>query len=271
MTLGTYSPTRPGLFVTGTDTGVGKTVVSCAICRALRDRQPRIRIGALKPMASGCRRDREGLVSEDAEALAHFADSRQPLDVVNPIRFAAPLSPAAAAEKLGRPIDYEALDRSLKMLDEQSDVVLIEGVGGVMVPIDPDEPQRTVLDLMVAWDYPVLVVCRAGLGTLNHTALTVRALREAKLRVAGLVINGMPADTALSNDPSMAGNRQWLEKLTGVRVLTALPPCEAESVHPHQARIHDDILELAAMVDWLEHFKAPRTADRASIAEGSIR
>ena len=101
-----------GLFITGTDTGVGKTVVTCALAWALR-RQGVARVGVCKPFATGCRRDREGLVSPDAEALAHFADCRLPLDVINPLRFAAPLAPAVAAEQAGLPTDFAPLRRSL--------------------------------------------------------------------------------------------------------------------------------------------------------------
>lgn len=249
---------KPGLFITGTDTGVGKTVVSCAIAVALREAEPGIKLGVFKPMASGCRREREGLVSEDAEALAHFADSRHALEVINPVRFRAALSPAAAAEQAKVDIDYDAIRRSIERLDVESDLMMVEGVGGVMAPIDPSEPQTTVLDLMVLWDYPVLVVCRAGLGTLNHTALSVAALRTAGLRVAGLVINGLPPDTALCEDASLSSNWAWLEKLTKVPVVIGLPPCEESTVRPHLARLDEQITEQAGLVSWRSFFKPPR-------------
>ncbi len=184
---------QPGLFVTGTDTGVGKTVVTCAIAAALRA-QGMARVGVCKPLASGCRKEREGLVNTDAEALAHFADCRLPLDVINPIRLAPPMAPAMAAAVSGERIDWAGLARALQRLDEASDGLLLEGVGGLLVPLDPKQPTLTVLDLAAAMGYPVLVVAHSGLGTLNHTAMTIRLLREGGLRVAGVVMNTFDAD-----------------------------------------------------------------------------
>lgn len=250
---------RPGLFITGTDTGVGKTVATCAIAWALR-RQGVGSVGVCKPFSSGCRRDREGLVSEDAEALAHFADCRHPLHIINPIRFAAPLAPAVAAAQAwthreheqasDTPIDWPALRRSLEQLDATSDVLLIEGIGGLMVPLDPLQPRYTLLDLAAAIGYPVLVVARSTLGTLNHAAMTIRLLQGARCRVAGIVMNGFDADVAQAQDASVSTNRQWLERLTGVKVIAVLPRVAPDQVAPHQARIAPDILDAAAMVHW---------------------
>lgn len=240
----------PGLFITGTDTGVGKTLVACAIAAAIRRQMPDVRLGVLKPFASGCRRDREGLVSEDAEALAHFADCRLPLEVVNPIRFAAPLAPAVASQESRNPIDWTALSRSLARLDRECDALLIEGVGGLMVPLDPDRPRYTVLDLAIELGYPVLIVTRAGIGTLNHTAMTAQLLRLAGCKVAGMVINGYVADPAQTDDPSIAGNRVWLEKLTGLKTLAIVPRVDPIGAQPQHGRIDPAILEAVEMTYW---------------------
>ena len=244
--------TSPGLFITGTDTGVGKTVVTCAIAAALRQQEKGIRVGVCKPISSGCRRDREGLVHEDAEALAHFADCRQPLDVINPLRFAPPLAPAVAAELAGMAMDWDALRRALELLDREHDVLLIEGVGGLLVPIDPRQPKRTVLDLAAALGYPVLVVARSGLGTLNHTAMTVRLLGQAGCVVAGIVINGYDGDVARSGDESITSNRVWLAKMTGVPVRAIIPRVEAGRAMPHKAVLDDAIVEAAMQYRWME-------------------
>ncbi len=257
-----FSLTKPGLFITGTDTGVGKTVVSCAIATALR-RQGRIeRVGVCKPFATGCRRTREGLVSEDAEALAHFADCRQPLPIINPIRFAAALAPAVAAEQAGRGIDWPELVRCLGVQDTESDVLLVEGVGGVMVPLDPTQPRVTVLDLAASLDYPVVVVARSGLGTLNHTAMTVRLLEGAGCRVAGLVMNGYDADEARSSDVSMASNRTWLGKLTGVEVLAVVPRVEPVAAAVGTGRLDAAVIEAVAQAFWAEIVAPPRSTRR---------
>lgn len=246
---------RPGLFITGTDTGVGKTVVACAIAAALA--RGGARVGVCKPFATGCRRDREGLVSEDAEALAHWSDCRQPLEVINPVRHAPPVAPAVAAAMAREPVDLDAVARSLELLDAASDVVLVEGVGGAMVPIDPAHPRTTVLDLAAAIGYPVAVVCRAGLGTLNHTALTVRALRSADCRVAGSVINGYEPDASRSADPSMSTNRSWLEKMNRLTVLATVPACPAAEVAPHRGLLPAAVLEAVALCYWPEVLASP--------------
>ncbi|MCC6680713.1 MAG: dethiobiotin synthase [Phycisphaeraceae bacterium] len=246
----------PGLFITATDTGVGKTVITCAIAAALRSQNPQQRVGVCKPFASGCRHEREGLVSQDAEALAHFADCRLPLDVINPIRFAAPLAPAAAAQRVEQTIDWDHLAHCLARIDQSSDCLLIEGVGGLMVPLDPKHPRCTVLDPARALDYPVLIVTRSGLGTLNHTTMTARLLKSAGLRVAGIVMNQFDAD---SHDLSMADNRTWIEKLCGCPVLTTVPQCLPQNVQVHKAILDPAILEAITRVDWQRCTQPPRT------------
>src|SRR5688572_32455781 len=114
----------PGLFITGTDTGVGKTLVAGAIADWFRRRHKRV--GVLKPVATGCARRREGLVSEDAEFLAHCADARFPLDVICPQRYAEPLAPAIAAERAGLPLDWDSMQRSSTMIENGSDVMIVE-------------------------------------------------------------------------------------------------------------------------------------------------
>lgn len=251
---------KPGLFITATDTGVGKTVITCAIAAALRKQSAKAgsrqcKVGVCKPMATGCRKDREGLVSEDAEALAHFADCRQPLEVICPIRYKPALAPGMAAELTHQPVDWSALDRSLNLLDDTCDVLLVEGVGGLLVPLDHANPNITVRDLAISLGYPVVVVTRATLGTLNHTAMTVELLRAAGCKVAGLVINGFDPDSSrLSSDEDrvMVGNRTWLSKMTGLPVLATVPQVRDETVAPHQGLIPPAILEAVAMTYWLD-------------------
>jgi dethiobiotin synthetase len=274
--------TKPGLFITATDTGVGKTVVTCAVAWQLRaeSRGGRdTRVGVCKPFATGCRRDREGLVSTDAEALAHFADCRQTLNVINPVRYLPPLAPAAAAEATGQPVDFDAVARSLSLLDAANDVLLIEGIGGLLVPLAPRLHDRrrdpggglpdflTVLDLAVALGYPVLVVARAGLGTLSHTAMTVALLRHAGCRIAGIVVNGYVADptAAPTSDPngpdtSMGSNRAWLERMNGVPILGTIPACPPAQVAPELGRIPPAILDALAVTYWPDVLAPPTPA-----------
>lgn len=230
-----------GLLVTGTDTGVGKTVIAGAIARWLKGDGRRVAV--CKPVATGCVRRREGLVSEDAEFLAHCADSPHPLDLVCPQRYHEPLAPAVAAERERRPVDWEEIDRAIGLMSRDSDVMVVEGVGGVMTPMDE---RRTVLDLAEALALPAVIVARASLGTINHTLLTLWALRSRGVPVAGVVINRYPTDT-----PPLAEetNPKAIEKLGKVAVLCIVPEA-AMSQDPGKAPIPGSIASAIATVDW---------------------
>ena len=227
----------PGLFITATDTDVGKTVVTGAIAMALRRRG--FRVGVCKPAATGCRHDREGLISEDAEMLAYCADTDVPLDIICPQRFIEPLAPAVAAERAGRPIDWQTIQRALDEITSRCDVLLVEGVGGLMVPMD----RKTLVRDMIGWlGLPSVVVARPGLGTINHTLLTLAALREAKLPIAGVVVNRYPAENAsIAEETNLAAFERW-----GKCPLLAVVPDEAFT--PPQ--LPDGILAPIGRVDW---------------------
>ena len=232
----------PGLFITGTDTDVGKTVAACAIAATLRGRG--MRVGVCKPIATGCRFDVSRLVSDDAEALAHYADCRLPLDVVNPVRYREALAPLVAADRAGRPVGFDLIAESLERLDAASDVMLIEGIGGLLVPLADDV---AVLDLAAAIGYPVAVVTRPDLGTLNHTAMTCALIRQRGLRLAGLILNRYNAETS---DTAHATNPPYLARLNQTTILATLPDVKGEAVTPHRARIPGDLLAAAETMDW---------------------
>jgi dethiobiotin synthetase len=181
-----------GWFITGTDTGVGKTVIAGALavlCRK-RGRRP----GVFKPVATGCRRDvRLGLVSEDAEFLAHCADGAEPLDTINPVRYSGDLAPLVAAERKQRPIDWAAIDANLERTRATSDWLVVEGAGGLLTPIDA---KTSVADYAVRLGLPLVIGARATLGTINHTLLTIEAARTRNLRIAAVVINGYHPNSA---------------------------------------------------------------------------
>jgi len=247
---------RPGLFITGTDTEVGKTVVTCAIAATFA----RIgrRVGVCKPFASGCRRERGRLVSGDGEALAHFAGldpALGDLGLVTPVTHREPVAPAVAMEARRERFDPTPIARSLGILDEGSDLVLVEGIGGVMVPIDPARPQLTVLDFMREVGYPVVVVTRADLGTLNHTALTCAAIRAAGCRLAGLVVNRYDPDNP---DPAMQTNRQWLARMNGTPILATVPEAAEGALDIAAGRLDEDVRIAVALGPWPEIAAPPR-------------
>lgn len=255
--LGMFEPPAlktPGLFVTGTGTDVGKTTVTCAILAAWRERDRRVRLGVCKPFSSGCSRDREGMLSEDAQSLARAAGCAAPRSVVSPVCYAAPVAPAAAAEAEDRGPDWSAVSAALTELDRDHDAVVVEAVGGVRVPLDPEYPRFMVAEFARALAYPVLVVADGGLGTLNHTLLTVECLTNLDCRVVGLVLND-PKPSDPGADPSRDTNAVWLERLTGVKVLAHVPACRP--MKPGSGVPDPRAVAAVAGVDWSEVVRTP--------------
>ncbi len=201
-----------------------------------------------KPVATGCVRRREGLVSEDAEFLAAAGDVRFPLDLICPQCYVEPLAPAIAAERARQPLDWDAIDRSLRVMSAEADVLIVEGVGGVMVPLDR---QTLVLDLAVRLGFPAVVVARAGLGTINHTLLTVQALKSAGVKVAGVVVNGYPADGGgVAEETNPSAIEQW-----GKTSVLCLVPAAKGALKP---QLTPDIHAAIETVDWALQLGAPR-------------
>jgi len=177
----------PALFVTGTDTGVGKTLVAAALARyACR---LGLRVAVMKPCETGVA-DPTGLGS-DGELLRWAAGSDAASDLITPYRLPAPLAPAQAATQAGVIIDPGVMISACRELAKEHDLLLVEGAGGLMVPI---RGGYLMADLARELRLPLLVVCRPGLGTINHTLLTVYAARCMELPLAGFFINQMPAD-----------------------------------------------------------------------------
>ncbi len=197
-----------GLFVTGTDTGAGKSAVAGAICAALAARGERV--SAFKPAVTGL--DEEpGEWPMDHELLAG-ATGQAPADVT-PYTFGPAVSPHWAAELAGRPIEPERLVAAARAA---TGFVVCEGVGGLLVPLTPG---YSVRDLAVDLGLPLVVASRTGLGTINHTLLTVEAARAVGLEVAGIVMTPWPAEP----EPIEVSNRETVERLAGVPV-SGLPP-----------------------------------------------
>ncbi|MBN1343632.1 MAG: dethiobiotin synthase [Phycisphaerae bacterium] len=175
----------PGVFVTGTDYGVGKTVIGAGL--AMRWREQGLRVGVFKPIATGCtHRVRIGLMSDDAECLAFCAGADLPLDVINPICYRQDLTPMAAAEHVRAPIDWERLWNAYTQVCHDADVVIVEGVGGLLTPL---ERKRTLADLAVELGLGLLIVAPSDRGTVNHVLLTIEAAKARNLSIAGVVLN----------------------------------------------------------------------------------
>jgi dethiobiotin synthetase len=197
------------LLVTGTDTGVGKTFVACALAAELRARGRSVAV--MKPIETGV--DGE---PADAVRLREAAGDHAPLDVVCPIRLRAPLAPAIAARLEDRTLDVDALVRAVERRARDADVLLVEGAGGLLVPI---AGSTTYLDLALRCRLPLLVVAANRLGTINHCALTARVARAAGLDVRGFVLSQPTPETDLSADTNAAA----IAELTGLACLGVLP------------------------------------------------
>jgi len=209
-----------GLFVTGTDTGVGKSVVAAAICAGLAAQGQRV--AAFKPVVTGLDEPANVPWPHDHELLAMAASAGQGPEEVATYRFGPAVSPHLAAEQAGTTIDSAALLSAARVAAASADTLVCEGVGGFLVPLTND---YLVRDLASEIGLPVVVVARAGLGTINHTLLTVGAVREAGLRVAGVVV------TPWSDAPSTMeqSNRATIERLADVDV-AGLGPTTPDSL-----------------------------------------
>jgi len=248
-------PAARGLFVTGTDTEVGKTLIAGAIARSLRSEGRTVEV--FKPVATGCSRRREGLVSGDAEFLASCSDSRRPLSEIVPLRFRTAVAPNVAAAREHRDVDLDVIfDAYREMLTAGPEAVVIEGVGGLLCPIRDD---FWVIHFAKMLALPLVIVARAGLGTINHTLLTLHAARSAGLRVAGVVINryrlepptgptAPPPATLGDDDYAIFTNPQQIAKLGKTKVLTLAPEEAANDVTA--ATIGEDTQYTIDQVDW---------------------
>jgi dethiobiotin synthetase len=194
---------KRGLFITGTDTGVGKTYVTALILAELR--RQGVRAAAFKPIACG----RGG--RRDAEIYRRLMHNEVPLDVINPIYLEHPLAPSVAARLEHRRLDLRKIHSAFRLLSSVFCPVLVEGAGGVLVPI---KQIYFVADLARDLGLPVVIVARLGLGTINHTLLTVRQTRNT----AGIVLN----DTTGKRGLAETTNIEEIPKLTGVPLLTVV-------------------------------------------------
>jgi len=196
-----------GVFVAGTDTGVGKSVLAAAICAGLAARGDRV--AAFKPVVTGI--DEEpGELGRDHELLASVANVGQAPEEVSPQRFGPPVSPHYAAELAGVTLEPPELVAQARAQAERADLLVAEGVGGLLVPITPG---YLIRDLALDLDLPLVVAARPGLGTISHTLLTLEAARTAGLKPVGVVMTPW-AD----GDPMARSNRETVERIGDVKV-----------------------------------------------------
>lgn len=204
------NPFGSGVFVTGTDTGVGKSVVAGALAGALRRRG--LDVGVMKPVQTGATRTASGWDAPDVRFLLRAAGLDDPPELVCPVCLEAPLAPSVAAALENREISIPDILAAFRALAERHAWMVVEGAGGICVPITG---AYGMADLARDMGLPLLIVARPSLGTINHTVLTVHFARAAGLPIAGVVIGDYPADPDLAARTSPAE----IERLTGVPIL----------------------------------------------------
>ena len=219
-----------GFFITGTDTGVGTTIIAGALIRVIQSFG--IKTCAMKPIESGCGKEGDVLIPYDGTFLKQAAHMEEPIRLVTPCCFENPLAPYAAAEIEGRTIGIDEIKKAYYTLYRSYEAIVVEGIGGLMVPLKKD---YYVVDLAKEFSLPLLIVTKPGLGTINHTMLTVNYALEAGLEVAGLIVNyNRPPEDSL------------IEK-TNSKVLKEICPVPVIGTFPYLKDMGEDVLEKTAL------------------------
>jgi dethiobiotin synthetase len=194
-----------GIFVTGTDTGVGKTLVAGGLAALFRENG--IDVGVMKPIESGCHREGGILIPEDALFLKEMSGCQDGLDLINPYALEHPLAPALAAELERVDIRIEVIQEAYSILASRHELVLVEGAGGMLVPITPD---RLMVDLAKELGgLSLLIVTRALLGTINHTLLSLYCAQGEDMEVLGVVMNQTSPQYGLAESLNPGALQRW--------------------------------------------------------------
>lgn len=214
-TIETEFTVNKGIFITGTDTGVGKTYVAVGFIGAVKEKG--LSVCPLKPVETGCRVKKGGLIPQDTLRLVRASGVKEPMGLVNPFRMRSPLAPSVASEVEGVAIDKKRIISSYTRMRRKYDLTVVEGAGGIMVPV---RGKYLFLHLIRDLNIPLVIVVRPGLGTINHTLLTIASAMNEKLKVLGVVIN-----YAVKKRKGLADktNPAIIEKLGGVPVLGTVP------------------------------------------------
>lgn len=217
MSVANVDATRiRGLFISGTDTGIGKTIVAAAIALTLRKAGHRVAV--LKPVTSGAVFVDGRLISEDAELLRWASGCAAPDKDIAPYLLREPLAPSEAAAREGVVIKLSLLRQTFERLSVSHDFVIVEGAGGLLVPLAEN---LLVADLVADFSLPLLIVARPDLGTVNHTLMTCECARSRGIEIMGVVINGQPAQPDLAEEYAA----RVISAYAAVPVLAILPRC----------------------------------------------
>jgi dethiobiotin synthetase len=202
-----------GYFITGTDTGVGKTIVTACLANLFKNQN----VGVMKPIETGVDPECSSSSNSDAKFLMEITGVQDPLEDVCPYRLKSPASPYQAAKIEGKVIDPERILERFRALQSKHSMMLVEGIGGLMVPI---AQRYKVTDLALQMGLPLIIVSRVQLGTLNHTLMTISAAQQQGLKIKGVILN--PAYEG-ELEPIEAEQGQLIEEFSGVPILGTCP------------------------------------------------
>jgi len=202
-------------FITGTDTGIGKTFITGGIARSLQEKG--IDVGVMKPVESGCPVKDKVLYPQDAMYLKEICGIEDELDIINPYRFRIPAAPSIAAETEGRCVELKTIRNCLTELLNLHDQVLVEGVGGLMVPLNS---KKTVADLVKLLDIPMIIIAGCELGTINHTLLTIECAHHYDINLAGIIFNRFSSACEVQT-----GFKEEIQRHSNVPILGEIPFC----------------------------------------------
>jgi dethiobiotin synthetase len=242
-----------GIFITGTDTGVGKTIVSAAIIRALIKKG--INTGAMKSVESGCIKKNDVLIPQDGMFLKKIADMDDSIDLITPMRFEHPLSPMVASDLEKMPVALDKIFIAYKRLSEKYEFMVVEGAGGILVPIKKERksgraedqkfkkhPVYFMSDLIKDLKLPVIIVARPSLGTINHTLLTVNQAMREGIEVLGVIINhSSPPENSIAEKT----NPEALKELCPVPVIWEAPfVCDVSAERIDDIMVSDRLIDI---------------------------
>lgn len=219
-----------GFFIAGTDTGVGKTIMAGAMIKALTFLGHRV--GAMKPVESGCGREGDVLIPFDGMFLKQTAHMDEPVSLITPRCFENPLAPLSASEIETTEVDTGEIRKAFKGLYEKYGTMIVEGLGGLMVPV---KKGYYVVDMAKEFGLPLLLIARPGLGTINHIMLSIECALKEGLKIAGVIINySKPPDDSLA------------EK-TNPKLLAQICPVPIIGIFPYLRTLDEDSIAMAAI------------------------
>ncbi len=228
-----------GFFVTGTDTGVGKTIISCGLAAVLKEKK--IDVGVFKPLLSGISREHP---ESDTSLLKQMSQTSLSYEDITPFAFKEPLAPYVAGKLEGKVVNIEEVLQCWERIRERHEYFIVEGAGGISVPLGEN---FLVSDLIKALQLPIVIVARPNLGTVNHIFLTVQYAKSMGLKIAGIVING------ISDHPDMAEktNPKLIEKLCDVPILGITPKLKELTKESIKKMVNDHI-DVTLLINQME-------------------